>query len=133
MTTTDMGRLGEIKVMNALVEQGWYPFTDISGKCPVDIIAWKDNVTITIQVKYCGYSPVDGSFSVQIGSIRPNRTENVIKKFDNEAVDYLAVYLEPLNTVCFIPASEISTGRSLTIREQPNGKCKFIVAERLNI
>lgn len=124
MSTTDAGRVGEAAALSELSKQGWYPFIDISGKCPVDIIAWKDGVTKTFQVKSTS-STKNGSWEVQIGSIRPNRTGNVIHKFDSGVVDYLVVYIEPIDTVCFIESSGITQGRMLSIREKhSNGRSK---------
>lgn len=117
MSTTDAGRLGEAKVIAELVARGWYPFVDISGKCPVDIIAWKNGVTITIQVKSTAYRP-GKKYVAQIGSIRPNRTSNGIHKFESTSCDYLAIYVAPENRVAFVKASDITAGRSLTVKEE---------------
>jgi hypothetical protein len=118
MTTTDAGRLGEAKVLARLAELGWYPFVDISGKCPVDVLAWKDGVTRSFQVKSTSYSPgKNQKYVVQIGSVRPNRTGNVIKKFDSKGFDYLAVYVAPEDKVYFVKSSSITTGRTLTIQQ----------------
>lgn len=116
MSTTDAGRLGEAKVIAELVARGWYPFIDVSGKCPVDIIAWKEGVTITVQVKSTSYKP-GNKYQAQIGSIRPNRSGNGIHKFDNTSCDYLAIYVAPENRIAFIKASDITVGRSLTVQE----------------
>lgn len=116
VNTTDAGRLGEVKILASLVELGWYPFTDISGKCPVDILAWKDGKLISIQVKTTGSISKSGKYIVQVGSVRPNRTGNTIKKFDNTTVDYLAVYVIPENKVLFLKASEILVQRAYTLQ-----------------
>lgn len=121
MNTTDAGRLGEVKIMARLTELGWFPFTDLSGKCLVDIIAWRSGVTRTFQVKTTETMAPSGNFTVQIGSIRPNRTGNTIKKFDNKSVDYLAVYIVPLDMVQFIAAATITTGRTVTVARVHSG------------
>jgi hypothetical protein len=115
MSTTDMGRLAEAKVISQLVADGWYPFLDISGKCPVDIIAWKDGETKRIQVKYTGYQAY-GSWTVQLKSVRPNRTKNTIHQFDNSQFEWLAVYIEPEDEVVFIEASTITAKNSLAVK-----------------
>ena len=116
METTDAGRLGEVKILSRLTELGWYPFVDISGKCPVDIIAWKNGKTKTFQVKATAYTGTGTKFLVQIGSIRPNRTGNTIKKFDSAGCDYLAVYIIPEDRVVFIASETIKAGRQITIQ-----------------
>lgn len=118
INTTDLGRLGEVKAMTALTQMGWYPFTDISGKCPVDIIAWKDGMTKTFQVKSTAFIAPSGNYQVSIKSSRPNKTKNITKKFDPNVVDYLAVYITPKDQVYFIPAQDVKTGTSLTLDKQ---------------
>ena len=115
MSTTDAGRVGEAKVLARLTELGWYPFVDILGKCPVDIVAWKDGKTISVQVKATSTKTSSGKYSVQIGSVRPNRSGNTIKKFDQSAQDYLAVYVDQLDIVMFFASEDITTGRMITI------------------
>lgn len=126
MNTTDLGRLGEAKVIPRLVELGWYPFTDISGKCPVDIIAWKDSRTVTLQVKYCNTVSSSGGYQVSVGSIRPNRSGNAIHRFDGMSVDYIAAYLAGIDTICFVPAEEVP-GRILTLHPEPvKTRCRLV-------
>lgn len=115
MSTTDAGRVGEAKVLARLAETGWYPFADISGKCPVDILAWKGGRVIAIQVKSTSTQTPSGKWSVQIGSVRPNRNGNTIHKFVAGAQDYLAVYIAPTDTVVFIDSKTITAGRNLSV------------------
>lgn len=114
MNTTDAGRLGEIKVASMLVEDGWFIFTDYSGKCTVDLIAWKDGVTKTFQVKTTGYSVNGGPWLVQLKSVRPNRTENKIKLWENVA-DALGVYIVPEDRVVIIEAKDITQKTQLSL------------------
>src|SRR5690606_1361640 len=115
MNTTDLGRVGEAKVLARLSELGWYPFVDISGKCPVDILAWKDGQSVSIQVKSTSTQTPSGRWAVEIGTVRPNRAGNVIRKCDAQGDDYLAVYDAPTDTVVFIRADTITAGRRLTV------------------
>lgn len=115
MNTTNLGRLGEAKVVARLTELGWYPFTDPSGKCPVDLVAWKDGRLVSLQVKACNSKPYGVSYSVQLRSTRPNRTGNAVKLFDPASVDYLAVYLQGDDLVCFVPSGKISSGRQVSM------------------
>lgn len=126
MHTSDKGRLGEIKVMSRLVELGWYPFSDLSGKCPVDLLAWKDGKIVSVQVKSCDRQNTSGSYRVSIGRTRANRTENIVHKFDSTSCDYLAVYLMSINKVCFIKSYDITTGRELSIKPWDVEKLSFI-------
>lgn len=127
MTTTDTGRLGEAKIIAALTEQGWYPFIDLSGKSPVDILAWKNQKIISLQVKTTGTQSDSGGWTVQIGAIRPNRTGNRVEKFSAERSDYLGVYIVPVDKVCFIPTSKVTTGRTITLRDQEGPRIVHVI------
>ena len=118
MNSTDMGRLGEIKALAKLVEFGWYPFTDISGKCPVDIIAWKDGLVKSFQVKSTDSFSKSGKPMVQVGTCRPNRTTTIVKSFDKDSADYLIVYVKSTDKVYFIPSEDVTAGRGLTIQDK---------------
>ena len=129
MNTTDLGRLGEIKVAARLVELGWYVFTDISGKCPVDLIAWKDGIHISFQVKSTNSKSPLG-YTVGVSKSRPNRTRNSNIHFNKDEADYLAVYILPLDTVCFLRSKDVEVVRSLTFGDKAvnlsNGKILLI-------
>lgn len=133
MSTTDLGRLGEAKVMASLVEQEWYPYVDISGKSPIDILAWKDGRTISIQVKTTETRANADGWIVQLGASRPNRTGNVVYKFDHNRSDYLAVYIKPLDKVCFIPTDKFSGGRAITLRESDGYRAVHLINNYLLI
>jgi hypothetical protein len=133
MNTTDAGRLGEAKVIARLTELGWYLFSDLSGKCPVDLLAWKDNQVIRIQVKTSGYSPNQGSYEVKLSSIRPNRTGNTIKKLDANSIDYLAIYLSELDEVCFVPSEQLGARTTVAIKVGPGSRSKFVLEDLLEL
>lgn len=115
MNTQDSGRIGEIAVAKQYTMNGYYVFFDQSGKCPVDLIVWKDGITSTIQVKTTSYR-VGNSWLVQLKSVRPNRTKNTIKHFDNTAVDYLAIYIIPEDRVIILQASEVTQTSQMRIK-----------------
>lgn len=102
MNTTDIGRLGEAKVIARLVELGWFPFTDISGKCPVDLLAYKDGRTASFQVK------TTTNDTVQLRRIRNNTSGTTVHKFDNNVADWLAVYIVEWDEVQFHPCKGIT-------------------------
>lgn len=105
MNSSDIGRLGESKVISRLVELGWYPYIDISGKSPIDIIAWQDGRVVTIQVKTCSRANESGSYQVEVKTTRHNASGRTVKDFDSQSCDYLAVYIIELDTIAFIPSS----------------------------
>lgn len=126
MDTTDLGRLGEAKVISRLTELGWYPFVDPSGKCPVDLVAWKKGKLTSFQVKSCNTKPYGTSYCVSIRSTRPNRTGNTVKLLDPDSVDYLAVYLQGDDLVCFVPSGKISSGRQVSINLERDPRSFYV-------
>jgi hypothetical protein len=114
---TKLGSLSELKVAARLTELDYHVFTQTSGKAPFDLIAYKDGVIFRISVK--GTSVIDkyGSYVVQIGSVRSNKTANNIVKFDFSTCDILAIYIQSNDKVCFIKSDRINAGRAICIRD----------------
>lgn len=116
MNTTDLGRLGEIKVAAQLVSDGWYVFFDQSGKCEIDLIAWKDGEVKTVQVKSTGYR-VGNSWLVQLKTVRPNRTGNTIRQWSGIS-DLLGIYLIVEDRVLILESSSITQKNQISIPAQ---------------
>lgn len=117
---TKLGSLAELAVSKRLTELDYHIFTQTSGKAPFDLIAYKDGEIFRISVK--GTNTIDkyGSHVVQIGSVRSNRTRNKVIKFSSSICDVLAIYIKPLDKVCFIKSDKISAGRAICLREVPS-------------
>lgn len=128
MNTNKIGTLGELKVAEEFIKADYSVFTQLSGKEPFDLIAYKDGTTLKVQVKSTSVRGKYGRFFIMLQTCRPNRTGTTIKKFDNTTVDILAVYLQELDTVCYFKASEVLVKRGLTLCEKPS---KF--ANRSNV
>lgn len=128
MNTTDLGRIGEAKVIARLTELGWYPFVDVSGKCSIDLIALRNGEIRRIQVKSCQSSNNGGTWQIQLKSVRPNRTGNVIKFLDITQVDCIAIYLHDIDAVVFVRTSDMDVISTINFRETQS---KFTKSSRL--
>lgn len=90
------------------------PITDNNS---YDLVADKDGKLSKVQVKTVAKTNKYGTWTAQIGRVRPNKTKNVIHKFDPGEVDYLFIVLGD-GRGYFIPSGAITTGRALTLSEQ---------------
>ncbi len=119
MSIIKQGILGESRVIVELIKQDYDVFTQFSGKSPFDIVAYKDDVLYRVEVKSSACrSRSDTGWEVQLKRIRPNRSGNTIHKFDNSSCDILAIYIEPIDKVLLLNASEISNKSMLTILDK---------------
>jgi hypothetical protein len=110
------GSLGEISAIKRLIAEHWDVFIPITGKTEFDIIAYRKDLGVkTIQVKSCTQKSSSGAYIVEIKSVRSNKTENTIYKFDNTLQDILAIYIVELDSIVFLTSSSIKTTSKLTI------------------
>jgi hypothetical protein len=116
---TWLGALAEARVCAELVAQRWEVFTSLTGKAPFDLVAYKDGQILRVEVKGCRAVKRSGGYEVQLRSVRPNRTVNRIRHMSASACDVIAVYLEPINTVCFLPSAAFDGRSTVTLRAAP--------------
>ena len=124
---TQSSAISESRVTTELLRDGFSVFSQISGKEPFDIAAYRDGVFLRVQVKSTRVRSENGlSFSVQLKSVRHNKTKNTIKQFDARLCDVLAVYISELDKVCFIPAKEVDGMTAIRIKEgKPDKRLRF--------
>lgn len=131
---TYIGSLAEAKVVAELTYQKWFVFSQVSGKAPFDLVAAKNGLLKRVNVKGCSIRNRNGVYPIQIGSIRSNKKENVIHKFNPASSDVLACYILEADKVCFIKSSTITRGRQIVIKSKPFlGKCDFILDDLLTM
>ena len=115
---TRLGSLAEAQVIAKLVENGFDVFIQFSGKAPFDLVAHRQGHILRVQVKGTASKSRYGTYQVQLKAVRANRIQNTLHCFDPSQCDVLAVYIEPLNTVCFLRAEEVRARNQLNLREQ---------------
>lgn len=109
------GALGEIAVMKHFLREGYEVYSSVSDNSEYDMIVAKEGTLLKVEVKSTGYLR-DGSYEVQLKSVRANRTGNKIKYFDNARVDFLAVYIEPEDLVIVYKASEVASRTTMKVK-----------------
>lgn len=136
--THQLGLLGELKVATKFVKLGFSIYTSISdGVDPFDFIAYKDNRLIKVQVKSTGKITSRGSYQISLRTITIHKSRNVLKPFNSSKCDILAIYIDPLDTVCFIPTAILSNTGSIYLRELPprngNQYKPWIISEYIDL
>ena len=128
---TRLGSLAEAKVLAKLIENGFDVYVQLSGKAPFDLIAHRDGQLVRVQVKGSASRTRYGVYQVQLKAVRANRTGNTIHCFDPSCCDALAVFIEPLDTVCFLRADEIRCRHQLNLREErrPQDRECWLIAD----
>jgi PD-(D/E)XK endonuclease len=128
---TRLGSLAEAKVIAKLVENKFDVFIQFSGKASFDLVAYRDGQLYKIQVKGTSSKTRYGVYQVQLKAVRANRTGNTIHYFDTSQCDVLAIYVEPLDKVCFLRTEEIRARGQLNLREQPRlqERAAWVIAE----
>lgn len=111
-----LGSTGESKVLYELTKANFYVFTPFRGDSPIDLIALKDNKIWRIQVKST-ISKQSSGYSVSLRNCSIRRKGMVKKLFNPKSCDILAVYIEPIDTICFIRASDIENRNMIHLRE----------------
>ena len=126
-----MGSVGESKVASELSRHRFHVFIQTTGKAPFDLVVYKDGYLYRVNVKTTQRLDKWGSWEVQIKSVRSNRTKNRVVPFDPLSCDVLAVYIEPLDRVCFLRASEVSEKCSIALREKTVRQSKLLSISEL--
>lgn len=113
---TYYGSLAEMKVITDLTLNKWHIFNQVSGKAPFDIVAYKDGQLKKISIKSCNKEPNGkGKYTVEIGRVRSNKSENTIHLFDKTESDILAVYIVKEDRIVYIDSFLIENGRQINI------------------
>ena len=97
MNTNDKGSIGLTATLASLAKLGYTAFLPVSEHSIVDVIAYKDDVIIRLQVKYS----VGGM--IKNYSVYTKKTGVVKKEYDGNDFDYYAIYIPEVDKVCYVP------------------------------
>lgn len=73
---------------------GYFVYTNSSGKSEFDMVLSKNGILKSVEVKTVSvekFSTKGSYYEVQLKSVRSNTTNNTIHKFDNTTIDFLVV------------------------------------------
>lgn len=104
---TRLGALAELKVASELLGRGYEVFVGWGGKTTCDMVAVDGQRVYRVQVKGTGTKAPSGSWIVQLKSVRANRSQNTIKRFDASNCEIVGIYIEPEDVVVLLNASDL--------------------------
>lgn len=115
MNTVEQGRIGEAIVVTELVKQGYEVYMPVFGNAEVDMIAAKDGQFLKVEVKTTRKPTKSGRYVAKLQSVRPNKTANILKNFDGQRADILAVVTLPTGRVHLLDAKQYDQRTSVTV------------------
>ena len=113
LSPVTQGSLGLSYAIAYLTKKGYNVSIPLVDNQSYDLVCEVKNKLKKVQVKTTRFKQ-NSNYCIQLKSVRANRTENNIHKFDNKASDYLLAVTE-LGEIYFIPTSEIEAKNSLSL------------------
>ena len=121
--TVAQGKLGLVYAITALAERGYSISVPLIDDQPYDLVAddgqrlLKVQVQVQVQVKSTQYMPNGKDYVVQLKHVHHNKTENIIRHFDNSLVDLLVVVCSNKD-IYIVPSLEITARAGITLGEK---------------
>jgi hypothetical protein len=110
------GTIGLSYAIAYLTKKGYNVSVPLVDNQSYDLVCEIDGNLKKVQVKSTR-TKENSNYCIQLRSIRSNRTENTIHKFDNNSCDYLLAVTE-VGDIYFIPTSEIKSKSTLSLGEK---------------
>jgi hypothetical protein len=115
--TVAQGKLGMVYAIKALAETGFSISIPLIDDQPYDLVADDGDRLYRVQVKSTQYKGGGPNYVVQIKHVHHNRSENIIRRFDNTKVDLMVCVTSEAN-VFIIPADVITSKNVLTLNSK---------------
>ena len=112
--TQKKGNLGLVKIITDLTEKEISVSLPISESEKYDLIAEKNNICKTVQVRYT--SKNNGSISIKLRGIWSNSNGYQVRNRNQEDFDILAVYCPDTQQSYYIKSEDFSCKNALTLR-----------------
>lgn len=117
MNSVAKGRVAEAQVVGVLVSEGWEVYLPTFGNGYCDLIAMRPGHLLRVETKYVSTCTPAGSYEVSLRQVRANRSVTVVKKFNSDHSDVLAVYVAPINTVVFFRSSSLHGRNTVSVNQ----------------
>lgn len=116
------GALGELATMKHFLGLGFEVYAAVTDSSTYDAVLAKNGRLYKVEVKTtAARNRQNTGWVVQIKSVRSNKTQNRIVEFDNTKVDYLAVYISPIDKVVVYEATSMKQKNSVSILDADIG------------
>ena len=119
--TQKKGNLGLVKAITDLTEKDIAVSLPISESERYDLIAEKNNICKTVQVRYTGLH--NGRIEIKLKSVWTNSEGYQVRNRQQNDFDILAIYCPDTQKNYYLDASQFKNGNSITLRvEKPKVK-----------
>ncbi len=113
MDTNKKGNIGLVKLLDKIVENGFFPFLPLTDTTIVDVVVGNDKMCLKrFQIKYKKLEKNDTCINLT--------SQRVVdrKKVDTDLslIDYFAVFCPNNNKVYYVPTSEFNGKKMITLR-----------------
>lgn len=122
--TKNKGDLGVLKAKCDLFEKGYLVLTPETEHAPFDLVAYKDRVFKTIQVKY--RDAKNGKLEVEFSSCWNDRHGTHVVPIDKTIVDIYCIYCPQSDKCYYLKVSEFGGSATLRVETPKNGQIKGV-------
>lgn len=119
LTTVTQGTVGLGAAIHYFVANGYKVCIPLNDNQNYDLVVDRDGALLKVQVKTTKRKAASGNYMVELRAIRPNKTENIIRPFDNKDVDLLFMLQEDGKRY-LIPSEKIEVKSALTLDDRWN-------------
>lgn len=117
LSTVGQGKLGLVYAIMALTERGYNISIPIIDDQLYDLVADDGKTLLKVQVKSTRFKQNGRDYMAQLQHVHHNKTENVVRKFDNKSVDIVVIVCED-KTVYIIPSDAISAKTAVQLGDK---------------
>lgn len=113
LSTVQQGTVGVGAAVYEFTKRNWCVSIPVNDIQAYDLVVDDGTDLKKVQVKTTRFMP-KGCYVVQLKSVRPNRTTNIIKQIDNTSFDYLFVLCAD-ESKYLIPSESITAKNSINL------------------
>ena len=110
--------MGVLKCKVDLHEKGYIILNPETEHAPFDVVAYKDNKFLRIQVKY--RTVVDDCVEVKFRSSWNDKNGCHVQQIDKLDIDLICVFINETNKCYYVDPKKFNTGIKLRVRESKN-------------
>ena len=111
MNSNLQGNIGEAKVLNHFINDGYTVYTPFGTAAKNDMIIEKSNIIKRVSVKTANTKTKSGKYRVRIRQGKLNKQI----PFDNKTTDILAIYIVPEDRIVLLDSCNIESKYEIVI------------------
>lgn len=124
--TKDKGDVGVAHAIADLADQGFLVLTALCEHAPFDIVGYRNDTFVRVQVKYRALS-ANGTLDVQFRSSWSDSKGTYVQALDKRDVDVVCIYCPDTRACYYVDPKGF--GRSVSLRVTPsrNGQERYVL------